>query len=205
MERFDTSIRPSLTRGRTSFSYEGNLARIPEGAAPDTKNKSFTITAQVDVAKAPAEGVIVTQGGLFGGWALYVEKGRPVFFYNTANLHHATVAAPTALGPGKHTLVLTFRYDGGVGKGGLATLKVDGEKVAEGRVERTLGYRISIDESFDVGEDSGTPVNHTYDVPFRFTGRLDKVTIDLGDVAKVDRAAAEAAEKLARARKGARD
>ena len=118
VERFDTSIRPSLTRGRTSFSYAGGLARIPEGAAPDMKNKSFTITAQVDVAKAPAEGVIVTQGGLFGGWALYVEKGRPVFFYNTANLHHATVASPTALGPGKHTLVLAFRYDGGVGGAG---------------------------------------------------------------------------------------
>ena len=170
----------SLTRGRTSFSYAGNLARIPEGAAPDTKNESFTITAQVQVAKEPEEGVIVTQGGLFGGWALYVEKGRPVFFYNTANLHHATVASPAALGPGKHTLVLAFKYDGGVGKGGLATLTVDGEKVAEGRVERTLAYRISIDESFDVGEDSGTPVNHTYDDPFRFTGRLDKVTIDLG-------------------------
>jgi len=161
--RFDTSIRPSLTRGRTSFSYEGNLARIPEGAAPDTKNKSFTITAQVDVAKALGEGVIVTQGGLFGGWALYVEKG------------------------------------------GLATLKVDGEKVAEGRVERTLGYRISIDESFDVGEDSGTPVSQTYDVPFRFTGRLDKVTIDLGEIAKADREAVESAEKLARLRKGGRD
>jgi len=205
VERFDTSIRPSLTRGRTSFSYAGNLSRIPEGAAPDTKNKSFTISAQVEVAKEPVEGVIVTQGGLFGGWALYVEKGRPVFFYNTANLHHATVASPAALGPGKHTLVLTFRYDGGVGKGGLATLKVDGEKVAEGRVERTLAYRISIDEAFDVGEDSGTPVNHTYDVPFRFTGRLDQVTIDLGETPKADREAVEAAERLARTRKSARD
>ena len=107
--------------------------------------------------------MIVTQGGLFGGWALYVEKG------------------------------------------GLATLKVDGEKVAEGRVKRTLGYRISIDESFDVGEDSGTPVSQTYDVPFRFTGRLDKVTIDLGEVAKADREAVESAEKLARLRKGGRD
>jgi arylsulfatase len=205
VERFDTAIRPSLTRGRKSFSYSGNLPRIPEGAAPDTKNKSFTITAQVDVAKAPAEGVIVTQGGLFGGWALYVEKGRPVFFYNTAGLNHATIAAPSALGPGKHTILLTFRYDGGIGKGGLATLEVDGKKVAEGRVERTLGYRISIDETFDVGEDSGTPVNHTYDVPFRFTGRLDRVTIDLGDVAKADREAVESAEKVAGIRKGARD
>ena len=82
---------------------------------------------------------------------------------------------------------------------------MDGEKVAEGRVERTLAYRISIDEGFDVGEDSGTPVNLTYDVPFRFTGRLDKVTIDLGEIAKADREAVEAAERLARLRKGARD
>jgi len=206
VERFDVSIRPSLTRGRTSFSYTGGMVRIPEGAAPDVKNKSFTITAQVEVGKAPAEGVIVTQGGLFGGWALYVEKGRPVFFYNTAGLDQASIAAPSALGPGKHTLVLAFRYDGGgIGKGGLATLKVDGAKVAEGRVERTLGYRISIDESLDVGEDSGTPVNHAYDVPFRFTGTVDQVKIDLGEVAKADREAAEAADQLARARKSGRD
>jgi hypothetical protein len=206
VERFDTSIRPSLTKGRTSFSYAGDLPRIPEGAAPDLKNKSFTITAQLDIPKAPAEGVIVTQGGLFGGYALYVENGKPVYFYNTANLLHARVASPKELGPGKHTVVLAFRYDGGgVGKGGLATMTVDGEKVAEGRVEKTLGYRISIDEAFDVGEDSGTPVNLTYDVPFRFTGHVDKVTIDLGDVAKADREAVEAAEKVARLRKGERD
>jgi hypothetical protein len=86
-----------------------------------------------------------------------VEKGKPVFFYSTANVHHATIASPAALGPGKHTLVLVFRYDGGVGKGGLATMKVDGERVAEGRIDRTLPYRISLD----------------------FTGHVDKVTIDL--------------------------
>jgi hypothetical protein len=102
-------------------------------------------------------------------------------------------------------LVLTFRYDGGVGKGGLASLTVDGEKVAKGWIERTLPYRNSIDEAFDVGDASGTPVNHTYDVPFRFTGRLDKVTIDLGETGKADREAVEDAEKLARARQGARD
>jgi arylsulfatase A-like enzyme len=205
VERFDTAIRPSLTRGRTSFSYASGMVRIPEGAAPDVKNKSFTITAKVDLAKAPAEGMIVTQGGLFGGWALYLEKGRPVFFYNTANVHHAAIASPAALGAGKHTLVLEFRYDGGVGKGGLATMKVDGERVTEGRVDRTLPYRISLDEGLDVGEDTGTPVNLTYDVPFRFTGHVDKVTIDLGEVAKADQAAAEAAERLARLRKGERD
>jgi arylsulfatase len=193
MERFDMSRRPSLTKGRTSFSYPGAMARIPEGAAPDVKNKSFTITARLEVAKAPAEGVIVTQGGLFGGWALYVERGRPVFFYNTANLSHATVASPAELAPGAHTVVLDFRYDGGVGKGGLATMRVDGAKVAEGRVERTLPYRISLDEGLDVGEDTGTPVNLGYDVPFRFTGRIEKVTIDLGETATTDRKTAGAA------------
>jgi arylsulfatase len=181
------------------------MVRVPESAAPDVKNKSFTITAKVDLAKAPAEGVIVTQGGLFGGWALYLEKGRPVFFYNTANVLHATVASPTALGPGKHTLVLAFQYGGGIGGSGVATMKVDGEKVAEGRIEKTIPFRFSLDEGLDVGEDTGTPVNLTYDVPFRFTGHLDKVTIDLGQVAKADQEAAESAEKLARLRKGERD
>jgi arylsulfatase len=206
MERFDTSIRPSLTKGRTSFTYAGYLPRIPEGAAPDTKNKSFTITARVEVGKAPAEGVLVTQGGLFGGWALYVLKGKPVYFYNTANVAHAKVASPKVMGPGMHDVVLAFRYDGGgVGKGGVATLTVDGEKVAEGRVSSTLPYRISIDEAFDVGEDSGTPVNHDYDVPFRFTGRIEKLTVDLAPVARADREAVEEADRLARLRQGARD
>jgi arylsulfatase len=126
--------------------------------------------------------MLVTQGGLSGGYALMLESGRPVFHYNFANVAHYSVAADRALAPGKHTVVLDFRYDGGgVGKGGVGTISVDGKQVAQGRIEHTMPARISFDETFDVGEDTGTPVSLDYDVPFAFTGTLDKVVVRLGD------------------------
>ena len=156
------------------------MSRIPEGASPDIKNKSWSITAQVEV-KADTTGMIITQGGLFGGWALYLEKGRPVFHYNFVDVAHYEVAAAAALAPGKHTIKMVFAYDGGgIGKGGTATISVDDKPVATGRVERTIPIRVALDETQDVGEDVGTPVSLSYDVPFSFTGKLEKVTIDLG-------------------------
>ncbi len=177
--RLDPSIRPSLTRGRKSFSYSEGMTRIPEGASPDLKNRSWTITAEVEV-KTHAEGMIFTQGGLFGGYALYLDKGKPVFHYNFVDVAHYDVAAKEALGPGKHTIRFDFKYDGGgAGKGADGTLFVDDKEVAKGRIERTIPIRVTLDEGLDVGEDTGTPVNLTYDVPFRFTGKLHRVTVDL--------------------------
>jgi arylsulfatase A-like enzyme len=177
--RLDPAIRPSLTRGRTSFTYSEGMTRIPEGASPDMKNKSYTITADVEV-KEGASGMIVTQGGLFGGTALYFDQGRPVFHYNFVDVAHYEVAAKDPLAPGRHTIRFEFAYDGGgMGKGGTGTLFVDDRQVARGRIERTIPIRVTLDESLDVGEDTGTPVNLGYDVPFKFTGKLDKLVIEL--------------------------
>ena len=179
MERLDPAIRPSLTKGRKSFTYTEGMTRIPEGASPDIKNKSWSITAEVEV-KADTTGMIVTQGGLFAGWGLYLEKGKPVFHYNFVDVAHYEVAGKNALAAGKHTLKMDFAYDGGgIGKGGTATVSVDGKEVARGRVEKTIPARITLDETFDIGEDCGTPVNLSYDVPFKFTGKIEKVNVDL--------------------------
>ena len=178
-ERLDPAIRPSLTRGRKSFTYFQGQTRIPEGASPDVKNKSWSITAVVEV-KDGTTGMIITQGGLFSGWALYLEKGKPVFHYDFCDVAHYEVAAKVALAASKHTIQMDFAYDGGgIGKGGTATLAVDGKEVAKGRIERTVPIRISLDEGLDVGQDTGTPVNLKYDVPFKFTGKIHQVTIDL--------------------------
>ena len=182
-ERINPSIRPSLTRGRTEFSYFGTVKRIPEGAAPDIKNKSFRITADVVLIKGNEEGTVVTQGGLSGGYALMFKNGRPIFHYNVVNVVHYNIAAKDPLKPGKHTVVFDFQYDGGgIGKGGTGTINVDGKQVAQGRIERTTPFRFSLDETFDVGEDTGTPVNLGYDVPFKFMGKLEKVVINLGQM-----------------------
>ena len=133
--------------------------------------------------RASEQGVLVTQGGLSGGFALMLEKGKPVFHYNMVNIAHYSIAAKQALKPGKHTIVFDFQYDGGgIGKGGTGTLSVDGKQVAQGRIEKTVPLRFSLDETFDVGEDTGTPVNLDYDVPFKFTGTIDKLVIKyIGD------------------------
>jgi arylsulfatase A-like enzyme len=180
-ERMDPSIRPSLTHGRTEFSYFGTMKRIPEGAAPDLKNKSYSITTDVVIPDGAVEGILVTHGGLSGGYALMLEKGKPVFHYNVANVAHYNIAAKDALTPGKHIVVFNFNYDGGgIGKGGTGTIMVDGRQVAQGRIDRTVPIRYSMDETFDVGEDTGTPVNLSYDVPFKFTGTIEKVVLNLG-------------------------
>ena len=180
VERFDVSQRPSLTRGREQFTYYPGLVRIPEGAAPDIKNKSFSIRAEVEIPKAGAQGMLITHGGRFSGYGLYLLKGKPVFTYNLAGVARYSIVGKDKLTPGKHTILFDFTYDGGgLGKGGTGKLIVDGKKVAQGRIERTLPFRLSLDETLDCGEDTGTPVSEDYDVPFEFTGKLDKVTIEL--------------------------
>ena len=182
IERMNVDNRPSLTRGRSVFAYYPGMTRIPEGSAPSILNKSFKIGADLTIPDTGAEGVLVTQGGRFNGWGLYLLAGKPVFHYNTVGVYRYTVAGPDRLSPGNHTILVDFKYDGGgLGKGGSATLMVDGRQVAQGRIERTIPFRISADETLDIGEDTGTPVSEDYRVPFKFTGNLKKVGIQLTD------------------------
>jgi hypothetical protein len=182
MERSDVSLRPGLTRGRTEFIYYPGMVRIPEAAAPDFKNKSYRITADVEIPEGGAEGVLITQGGRFNGLGLYLLQGKPVFHYNLVGVDRTTIAGKDPLTSGKHTITVDFKYDGdGIGKGGVATLMVDGKEVANDRLARTIPFRVSADETLDIGEDTGTPVSEDYRVPFRFTGTLNKVVVDLGE------------------------
>ena len=196
LPRLDVSIRPSLTRGRTQFTYYGTLTRIPEGAAPDVKNKSFRITADVVLPKGNEQGVVLTQGGLSGGYALMFNDGKPAFRYNMANIAHYNIASRDALAPGKHVVLFDFKYDGGgIGKGGTGTISVDGKQVADGRIVSTMPVRFSLDETFDIGEDTGTPVSEDYDVSFKFTGTIEKVVVDLKPQDATTKAATEKAAR----------
>jgi arylsulfatase len=191
------NIRPSLTRGRDEFTYYPGLVRIPEGAAPDTKNKSWQIRADVTIPAGGAEGMILTHGGRFSGWGLYLLKGKPVFCYNLAGVARYFVVGKDTLAPGAHTIVYDFKYDGpGLGKGGVGTIQVDGKTVGTGRIDRTLAFRLSLDETLDCGEDTGTPVAEDYRVPFKFTGEIKKVVIALTPqpVSAADQARLKAAE-----------
>jgi arylsulfatase A-like enzyme len=179
INRFDVSNRPSLTTGRDEFVYFPGLVRIPEGAAPDVKNKSYQIQAEVVIPQSGADGMLLTHGGRFAGYGLYLLKGKPVFTYNLAGVARYSVAGKETLKPGAHTSLFDFKYDGGLGKGGVGTLQVDGKTVASNRIERTLAFRLSLDETLDCGEDTGTPVTEDYQVPFKFTGELKKVTVNL--------------------------
>lgn len=182
IQRLDISNRPNLTEGRKEFTYYEGMTRIPEGSAPDLKNKSFGISAELEIPEGKAQGLIMTQGGRFSGVGLYLLDGKPVFHYNLCGVERYTVASKEALTPGKHVVTLDFNYDGGgVGKGGTATLTVDGKEVAKEKIPKTIGFRMSLDETLDIGEDTGTPISEDYKVPFKFTGEIKKVTISLAD------------------------
>lgn len=180
VRRLDVSLRPSLIRGRDTFTYFDGMHRIPEGTAPDFKNRDHSITVEVEIGDGNTEGMLVTQGGRFGGWGLYVLDGKPVYTYNVANLERYSARSTQALTPGAHTIRYDFDYDGGgIGRGGNGKLFVDDVEVATVRIERTMGFRISLDETFDVGADAGEPVSEEYEVPFDFTQGLKQVVVTL--------------------------
>jgi arylsulfatase len=173
--------RPSMIAGRNNFTYSGELAHLPHGDAPSILNKSYTITANVEIPSSGADGMLVTQGGRFGGYGLYLRESRPVFCYNLVDFERTKWEAPQPLTPGAHTIGFDFKYDGGgIGKGGLGVLTVDGQQVVNKRIERTTPFTFQWDESFDVARDTGTPINDAdYQVPFKFTGKLSKLTMEL--------------------------
>jgi arylsulfatase len=181
VERFVPTLagRPSLMWGRTSITlYPGMIAMLENGTL-DIKNRAHTITAQIEVPREAAQGVIIAQGGRFGGWSLYVKNGKLKYCYNWLDRERYYVESKEALPSGKVTVKFDFNYDGGgLGKGGTGQLFVNGQQVAEGRIERTQPFMFSADETEDVGEDLGTPVSEDYrEGESKFSGTIDKVTI----------------------------
>ncbi len=227
---------------KTVFTYTGENANIPDGNAPNVLGRDFTISAELTIPSGGAEGVVVAEGGMIGGYGLYLThsfnwwlksdlfkkiglgllilgllllignagrwrkrfgyamlliaglgllmvfatdifgfgRGRPVFVYNMLDLERFRWRG-SALDEGKHTIVFNFKYEGpGVGKGGVGVLTVDGKEVDRKSMEHTIPFLLPADESFDVGLDTRTPVDFTYDCPFRFTGSIDKLTFNLG-------------------------
>jgi arylsulfatase A-like enzyme len=184
--------RPSAVAGRTVFTYSGPNANIPVGNAPSILDKDYTITAEVTIPDGGAEGMIVTMGGRFGGYALMLQHGKPVFVYNFLDLQRTRWEGGVggligddllghALKPGKHTIMFDFKYDGpGMAKGGTGMLSVDGKEIARKTIKHTIPILMAIDESFDIGSDTRTGVDDSYELPFEFTGTIDKLTFNLG-------------------------
>jgi hypothetical protein len=186
--------RPNITAGRSEFVYTRPMVGLPQGDSPLLLNTSYTVTADIEVPAAGAEGMILTSGGRFGGYGFYLLKGKPVWLWNMVDLERLKWEGAEALPPGKHTLEFDFKYDGlgagtlafnsfsGVGRPGTGTLKVDGQVVATRTMPKTLPMILQWDESFDIGSDTLTGVNDAdYKPPFTLTAKLNKLTI------KVDR------------------
>lgn len=184
--------RPNLTAGRSEFAWTRPMTGIPLGDAPSVLNASFVIRAEVEVPENGVEGMLITEGGRFGGFGLYVLKNKPVFCYNLADLQRVRWESSDLLTPGKHTLEFDFHYAGlgmetlafgspvGVGQGGEGFLKVDGKEVAREKMEHTIPFMLNLDEGLDIGSDTLTSVNDAdYQPPFAFTGKLNKVTLTI--------------------------
>jgi arylsulfatase len=180
IERADPSLRPSLIAGRVDFTYYPGAIRIPESSAANVKNRSHSITAQINVPQSDGDGVLVAAGGIVAGYVLYVKDGKPTYEYNWFSQQRYKITSADALSPGPATIRVDFKYDGGgVGKGGTVSLFINDKKVGEGRVDKTVLGRYSADETFDIGVDTGSPVSDDYKSPNPYTGMLQKVLIHL--------------------------
>ncbi len=172
--------RPSLVGKRTKAIYYEGMTALPGAACLPMLNKSWTIKAEVDLPDDKASGMIITQGGSEGGYGLYLREGKPVFVYNYLSFARPTFTGETALPAGKTVIEVAFKYDGGgMGKGGEITLKAAGKTVASGRIEHSVPIQFAIFEGLDIGLDNGSPVDWTYKLPFKFTGKIDKVTVEV--------------------------
>jgi len=192
--------RPNLAAGRSEFTWSGEVTGTPNGDAPVILNASYNFKAEIEMPETRAlglgvpqagDGMIVTQGGRFGGYGFYVLNRKPVFLYNFLDIRRVRWEGADALTPGNHTLEFDFKYDGlgaatlafnsvsGIGRGGTGVLKVDGKEVARQTMEHTIPLIMQWDENFDIGADTGTPVADDYQVPFRFTGKLNKLTLKI--------------------------
>jgi arylsulfatase len=204
--------RPSIVAGRDVFTWTRPLTATPMGCAPSVLNTSYTFKADVDIPKDGAEGMVITQGGRFGGYGFYLLKNKPVFLWNLVGLDKIRWEGP-GLTPGRHVLEFDFKYDGlgmgtlkygnysGVGRGGTGVLNVDGKEVARQRMEHTMPFLMPFDESLDIGSDTLTGVDDAdYQPPFTFTGKINKVTLSIDrpkltpeDIKKLEEAMTKAA------------
>lgn len=208
LERLNPALvgRPDLMAGRTSLTVHEGMLGMSENVFINTKNRSHAITADIEIPAAGASGAILAQAGRFGGWSLYLKDGKPTYTYNFLGLQRFTIAAQQALPSGKSTIRFEFAYDGGgIGKGGVGTLFVNGKSVATGRIDRTQCCGFSADEGADVGADEGTPVTEAYKVPFKFSGKISQVTIELKEMKKADSEEAVEGRRAAMLKKGLSD
>ncbi len=209
VERVNAKLagRPDLMGDRTSLTLSEGMDSMSENVFINIKNRSFSITADVEIPKGGANGVILVQGGRFGGWSLYLKDGKPTYCYNFLGLQEFKVTAPKALAQGKATIRMNFDYDGGgIGKGGTATILVNGEQVASGRIERTQPMIFSADETAAVGVDDATPVTADYrERENSFTGKILKVTVDVKPFGTAVKAEAEAGRMEAAYKKAMSD
>ena len=181
----DTAGRPVLIKGNTQLLF-GGMGRLTENCVLSIKNKSHSVTAEIEVPETGAEGVIIAQGANIGGWSLYAKNGKLKYCYNVAGVNHYYVEAARALPAGEHQVRMEFAYaGGGLGKGGQVTLYVDGEKVGEGPIPMTQAMVFSADDGCDVGEDSGAPVSQDYGSRGNaFNGTVKGVQLAIGDAAE---------------------
>jgi hypothetical protein len=171
-----------LVKEKTQVLFEG-MIRLSENSVLNMKNKSHAVTAEIEVPESGATGVIVAQGGAFAGWSLYLHEGRPKYCHNLAGLMRFYAEGTETVPAGKHQVRMEFAYDGGgLAKGGVATLFIDGTKVGDGRIDATVPMIYSGDETCDVGIDTGTPVSEDYtSASSRFSGTVNWVQLDIGD------------------------
>ncbi len=201
MERIVASSagRPDLMGDRTSLTLSPGMDSMSENVFINIKNRSLSITADVEIPAGGANGVLLAQGGRFGGWSLYLKDGKPTYCYNFIGLQEFKVSAPQAVVAGKATIRMNFDYDGGgAGKGGTANILINGAKVASGRIERTQAGIFSADETAAVGVDDATPVTPDYkERDNAFTGKILKITVDVKPVGAAVKAQAAAAQREA--------
>ena len=180
-----TTERPGPAAGRTQFVYTTSMTSNQFAVAPGILNRSYRITAEIEVPEGGANGVLVTQGGRFSGYGLYLKDGKPTFTINPLGVERIKWQSDQPLKPGKHTIVFDWKMDSqgmAVGRGGTGALSVDGAEVARKSLPKMLPFMWAWDETFDIGLDTGTPVDDSdYQVPFAFTGKLGKIVFDLGE------------------------
>lgn len=209
VERVNAALagRPDLMGDRTSLTLSEGMDSMSENVFINIKNRSLSITADVEIPEGGATGVILAQGGRFGGWSLYLKDGKPSYAYSFIGLEEYKVAATKPVAPGKATIRMNFDYDGGgVGKGGIATILVNGEKVASGRIERTQPAIFSADETAGVGIDDATPVTNDYkERDNAFTGKILRVTVDVKPIGEAVKAQADAVKGDAALKKALAD